>query len=168
MQTHVKDARQFKNIPLPQYDKLCIIYGEKRAACVQENGVGVEGLVEENHVSPCVDNKDLHAGEDADSTDAVREDACSYKRKRDEGKDLCETCVESLEKPKNIIGDNAASDMMDRVMTQMEDLSGLTLDERLIAMAVIGRSAPLTKMFDRLDLYGKFRMAQLVADGSIK
>ncbi|KAI7756576.1 hypothetical protein M8C21_009886 [Ambrosia artemisiifolia] len=65
-------------------------------------------------------------------------------------------------------GINAANDMMDKVMTQMGDLSGLTLDERLIAMSVIGRSAPLTKMFDGLDVDGKFRMAQMVANGTIR
>ncbi|XP_076910673.1 uncharacterized protein LOC143568385 [Bidens hawaiensis] len=163
IKTHVRDADRFRNQPFPHYDTLCIIYGEKRAGCVEENGVGAEGVVEENHVSPCVESKGVRTDEDAGSTYAVRECACSSKRKRNEG----ETCVESLEKPKNIIGDNAASEMMDRVMTQMVGLSGLILDERLIAMSVIGRSAPLAKMFDRLDVDGKFRMAQLVANGSI-
>ncbi|KAI3828490.1 hypothetical protein L1987_02591 [Smallanthus sonchifolius] len=92
----------------------------------------------------CVESKDLHVGEDVGSTHGVFE-GVSSKRKRDEGKDPSETCVESLKKLKNIIEsfvrsfvvnlETSANDMMDIVMTQMGDLSGLTLDERLIAMS---------------------------------
>ncbi|KAI7756572.1 hypothetical protein M8C21_009882 [Ambrosia artemisiifolia] len=168
-----KDAARFIRIQsFPQYDKLCIIYGEDNATRFQENDVGGEGVVVENQVNPCVESKDLRVDEDAGSTHGVLEGVGGYKRKRDEEMDLCETCVESLEKRKNIIdckaGINAANDMMDKVVTQIGDLPGLTLDERLLAMSVIGRSAPLAKMFDRLNVDGKVRMAQMVANGSIR
>ncbi|KAL8239045.1 hypothetical protein R6Q59_015612 [Mikania micrantha] len=176
IKTHGEAAR-FRNRSFPHYNKLCTIFGissKDRAMCFQKNGGGGEAVVEENQISPCVESENLQVGEDAGSTHGVIEGVRS-KRKRDEEKDLSETCVESLEKLKNIIESftggnvkiNAANDM-DKVMTQMENLSGLTLDERLIAMSVIGRSAPLAKMFDRLDGEGKLRMAQLVANGSIR
>lgn len=122
-----------------------------------------------------VEAKDLHVCGDVPSSYGFREDA-SIKRKRDEGYDLSETCVESLMKVNNKIenygrtlneGFDASNDTMYKVMTQMEVLHGLTLDERLLAMSVIGRSATLFHMFDRLDEDGKFRMAQMVANGSI-
>ena len=53
------------------------------------------------------------------------------------------------------------------VTTQMKDLHGLTLDESLLAMYVVGRSAPLFLMFERLDDEGKIRMAQMVTNGYI-
>nr|GEV53539.1 hypothetical protein CTI12_AA046200 [Tanacetum cinerariifolium] len=60
-------------------------------------------------------------------------------------------------------GINASNDTMSKVATQMKDLPRLTFDERLIAMSVIGRSEPLSVMFDQLDQEGKVRMAQMVA-----
>lgn len=53
---------------------------------------------------------------------------------------------------------------MDIVTTQMKDLDGLTLVERLLVVYVIGRSVPLSLMFERLDDEGKIRMAQMVAN----
>ena len=53
------------------------------------------------------------------------------------------------------------------VTTQMKDLHGLTLDESLLAMYVVGRSAPLFLMFERLDDEGKIRRAQMVTNGYI-
>ena len=56
---------------------------------------------------------------------------------------------------------------MAKVATHMKDLHGLTLDERLVAMSMIGSSEPLFVMFDQLDEDGKVRMAQMVAVGVI-
>ena len=47
---------------------------------------------------------------------------------------------------------------MDIVTTQMKDLHGLTLDERLLAVYVVGRSVPLLLMFERLGDEGKIYM----------
>ncbi|GJV17860.1 RNA-directed DNA polymerase, eukaryota [Tanacetum coccineum] len=58
-----------------------------------------------------------------------------------------------------------ANDTMSKVATQMKDLPRLTLDERLMAMSVIGRSEPLSVMFDQLVCREKFvwhRWLQLV------
>ena len=55
--------------------------------------------------------------------------------------------------------------IMGKVATQMKDLRGLTLDECLVAMSVIGSSEPLSVMFDQLDGDGKVRIAQIVAVG---
>nr|GEW40215.1 protein kinase-like domain, phloem protein 2-like protein [Tanacetum cinerariifolium] len=72
-----------------------------------------------------------------------------------------ETCVANQ-------GINAANEIMDIVTTPMKDLQGLlTLDELLSVMSVIGRSAPLSLMFERLDDEGKVRTAQMVANGYI-
>nr|XP_043631051.1 uncharacterized protein At2g29880-like [Erigeron canadensis] len=174
-------AGQFRKQPFPHYAKLCIIYGREYAAGPQTDGLGGKVVVGENQVSPIVEAKDLHVIEDVPSYYGVVESVISkLKRAGDD-----ETCAESLEKQKNAIEDfgptyiensnrranqginNVASDMMDKVVTQMKDLPSLILDESLIAMSVIGRSAALSKMFDRLDEDGKVRMAQLVANGSI-
>nr|GEZ74494.1 LysM domain receptor-like kinase 3 [Tanacetum cinerariifolium] len=62
---------------------------------------------------------------------------------------------------------NESNEMMDKVMTQMNDLYGLTEDECFNAMSVIARSALLIHIFDRLDEDGKVCMVQMVADGSV-
>nr|GEY42758.1 ribonuclease H-like domain-containing protein [Tanacetum cinerariifolium] len=76
------------------------------------------------------------------------------KHKRDETSELNETCVETKVASQGI---TTANVIMDIVTTQMKDLQGLTLDERLLVMYVIGRSTPLSLMCERLDDEGKIR-----------
>ncbi|GJT23469.1 hypothetical protein Tco_0893406 [Tanacetum coccineum] len=136
-----------------------------------------EGIAEENERNPCLEAKDLHVSGNVSSFYEYKECGGS-KRKRDEHNGICETCVGSLDVLKNAIENfgrvffenleevaneriNASNEMMDKVMTQIYDLYGLTEDECLKAMSVIGRSAPLFHMFARLNEDGKVRMAQM-------
>ncbi|XP_071730420.1 uncharacterized protein [Rutidosis leptorrhynchoides] len=142
--------------PFPYYDKLCIIFGDDRSRGFQTNVL--EG--ERGQIS---------------------NETMGFKRKKYEASDLSKSCEESLEKKNNAIGDfaqtlteklatlsvNEATDLMDKVMTQMNDLSTLTVDKRLKTMSVIGRRAPLSFMYDRLSEDEKIRMAQLVSRGYI-
>ncbi|GJW62811.1 RNA-directed DNA polymerase, eukaryota [Tanacetum coccineum] len=92
-------------------------------------------------------------GEDiVEENHGVRESESS-KRKRNEGDEV----GDELERVKAV---NTKEIMV-------KDLPRLTLDERLMAMSVIGRSEPLSVMFDQLDQQGKVRMAQMVAVGAI-
>nr|GEW03734.1 hypothetical protein [Tanacetum cinerariifolium] len=108
-----------------------------------------------------VANKPKEGGDDVNSSPLH---AVGDKRKRDETSKLNETCVETKVASQAI---NAANEIMDIVTTQMKDLQGLTLNERLLAMSVIDTSAPLSLMFERLDDEGKIRMAQMVANGYV-
>ncbi|GKB94994.1 kinase-like domain, phloem protein 2-like protein [Tanacetum coccineum] len=138
-------AAQFRTKPFPQYYKLRAIFIRDTTTVLQGDGIKVkeEDIVEENH--------------------GVRESE-SNKRKRNDGNDVIKNHVESKVANQGI---NAANDTMSKVATQIKDLPGLKLDERLMAMSVIGRSEPLSVMFDQLDEEGKVRMAQMVAVGAI-
>nr|GEV16288.1 hypothetical protein [Tanacetum cinerariifolium] len=122
-----------------------------------------EDNVEEIDINTSLETEKLPVSVDVSSFDGGKE-SVGDKRKRDETSELNETCVETKVASQGI---TAANEIMDIVTTQMKDLQGLTLDERLLAMSVIGRSAPLSLMFERLDDEGKIRMAQMVANGYI-
>ncbi|GKD97996.1 hypothetical protein Tco_1381893, partial [Tanacetum coccineum] len=126
-------------------------------------GVKAKDVVKENQIIPCLEDKELHFSENPSSFNGVQKSESS-KRKRNEGDEVDDNCVES--KVANH-GSSAANDTMSKVVSQLKDLPRLTLDERLMAMSVIGRSEPLSVMFDQLDEDGKVRMAQMVADGAI-
>lgn len=130
-----------------------------------EAGDNVEGQdnFEEININTSLEAEELPVSVDVSSFDGAKE-SVGDKRKRDETSKLNETYVET-KAAKQVI--NAANEIMDIVTSQMKDLQGLTLDERLLAMSVIGRSAPLSLMFERLDDEGKIRMAQMVANGYI-
>ncbi|PWA95652.1 hypothetical protein CTI12_AA046190 [Artemisia annua] len=180
------DAAQFRNQPFPHYDKLHTIFCKDIAKHHQADGLGGEdeGIVEENQLDPCLEAKDLHVSGNVSSFYGYRESVGGSKRKRDEHNGPRETCVESLDVLKNTIENfgrvffenmekvanqriNASNELMDKVMNQINDLYALTDAESLKAMSVIGRSASLFRMFDRLDKNGKVLMAQMVANGSI-
>ena len=124
-------------------------------------GVKAKDMVKENQTIPCLEDKELHVSGNLSSFYAVQESESS-KRKRNEGDEVGDNCVES--KVANQ-GSNAVNDTMGKVASQIKDLPRLKLDERLLAMSVIGRSEPLSVMFDQLDEDGKVRMAQMVAVG---
>ncbi|GKB19959.1 ribonuclease H-like domain-containing protein [Tanacetum coccineum] len=128
-----------------------------------EDNVEGEDNVEEININTSLEAEELPVSVDVSSFDGAKE-SVGDKRKRDETSELNETCVETKLASQGI---TAANEIMDIVTTQMNDLQGLTLDERLLAMSVIGRSAPLSLMFERLDDEGKIRMAQMVAHGYI-
>ncbi|GJW84801.1 kinase-like domain, phloem protein 2-like protein [Tanacetum coccineum] len=129
-------AAQFRTKPFPQYYKLRAIYIRDTTKPFQSDDLKVKGedIVEENH--------------------GVRESESS-KRKRNDGNDLINNHVEL--KVANHQGSSSANDTMSKVASQMKDLPRLKLDERLLAMSVIGRSEPLSVMFDQLDEDGKSR-----------
>ncbi|PWA64076.1 hypothetical protein CTI12_AA347720 [Artemisia annua] len=128
-----------------------------------EDNVEGEDNFEEININTSLEAEELPISVDVSSFDGAKE-SVGDKRKRDETSELNETYVETKVAKQGI---NAANEIMDIVTTQMKDLQGLTLDERLLAMSVIGRSAPLSLMFERLDDEGKIRMAQMVANGYI-
>ncbi|GKD96159.1 hypothetical protein Tco_1380056 [Tanacetum coccineum] len=159
---------------------LYIIFCKDIAKHHQADGLGGEdeGIAEENEINLCLEAKDLHVSGNVSSFYG------GSKRKRDEHNRLSETCVGLLDRLKNAIENfgrvffenleevtneriNESNEMMDKVMSQMNDLCGLTEDDCLKAMSVIVRSAPLFHIFDQLDEDGKVCMAQMVADGSI-
>nr|GEU89988.1 hypothetical protein [Tanacetum cinerariifolium] len=134
-----------------------------RTSFESENNVESEDNVEEININTDLEAEELPVSVDVSSFDGSKE-SVGDKRKRDETSELNETCVETKVASQGI---NAANEIMDIVTTQMNDLQGLTLDERLLAMSLIGRSAPLSLMFERLDDEGKILMAQMVAHGYI-
>ena len=127
-------------------------------------GVKAKDMVKENQTIPCLEDKELHVSGNLSSFYGVQESESS-KRKRNEGEEVGDNCVES--KVANQ-GSNAVNDTMGKVASQIKDLPRLKLDERLLAMSVIGRSEPLFVMFDQLDEDGQVRMAQMVEVGVIK
>ncbi|GJZ63871.1 hypothetical protein Tco_0620292 [Tanacetum coccineum] len=139
------DATQFRTQPFPHYEKLHTIFCEDIAKHHQADGLRDEdeGIAKENEINSCLEAKDLHISGNVSSLYEYRE------------KSLEDMANERI---------NASNEMMDKVMSQMNDLYGLTEDECLKAMFVIGRSAPLFHMFDRLDEERKVRMAQMVVD----
>ncbi|GJR35492.1 hypothetical protein Tco_1211176 [Tanacetum coccineum] len=145
----------------PHYDKLRTIFLKDITKGSKADGLGVKAkdVVKENQIIPCLEDKELHVSENLSSFYGVQESESS-KRKRNEGDEVGDNCMES--KVANH-GSNAVNDTMSKVASQMKDLLRLTLDERLMAMYVIGRSEPLSVMFDQLDQEGKVRMAQMVA-----
>lgn len=150
-------AAKFRTKPFPLYNKLHTIFVEDTTK------VKVEDVVPENQIIPCLEGKEVHGSGNASSFNRDKE-IVSSKRKRTEGNDLNGNRVESKVLNQGI---NAANDIMGKVASQIKDLPRLKLDERLLAMSVIGRSEPLSVMFDQLDEGGKVRMAQMVAVGAI-
>ncbi|GKD63427.1 hypothetical protein Tco_1305535 [Tanacetum coccineum] len=145
-------AAKFRAKPFPQYNKLHTIFVKGTTKGSKADSLGVKAK-----------DVELHFSENPSSFNGVQESESS-KRKRNEGDEVDDNCVES--KVANH-GSSAANDTMSKVVSQLKDLPRLTLDERLMAMSVIGRSEPLSVMFDQLDEDGKVRMAQMVADGAI-
>ncbi|GKC84319.1 replication protein A 70 kDa DNA-binding subunit B, partial [Tanacetum coccineum] len=138
----------------PQYNKLHTIFVKDTTKGLQANGVAVkvEDVVPENQIITCASSFNRN------------KEIVSSKRKRTQGNDLNGNHVESKVANQGI---NAVNDTMSKIETQMKDLPCLKLDERLMAMSVIGRSEPLSVMFDQLDEDGKVRMAQMVTVGAI-
>ncbi|PWA59852.1 hypothetical protein CTI12_AA387540 [Artemisia annua] len=139
-------AAKFRTEPFPRYNKLHAIFVEDTSKGLQANGLGVkvEDVVPENQIIPCLEGKKVHDNGNASSFNRVKE-IVSNKRKRTDGNDLNGDCVKSKVANQGI---NAVNDMMGKIATEMKDLPSLTLDERLVAMSVIGGSEPLTVMFD--------------------
>ncbi|XP_071730419.1 uncharacterized protein [Rutidosis leptorrhynchoides] len=177
------DAFYWKTLSFPHYDKLRVIFNDNIPMGFQTNVLEGEKGVDKNQINPFIEVKDLMDEEDVHSTRGVNE-TTGCKRKRYEENESSKSCEESSEKMNNAIDDfkqtlteilekmatkrvNEDTDLMNKVMTQMSDLPTLTLDERLKTMSVIGRSASLSFMYDRLDEDEKIRMAQLVSRGSI-
>ncbi|PWA95653.1 hypothetical protein CTI12_AA046200 [Artemisia annua] len=148
-------AAQFRRKPFPQYNKLHSIFVKDTTK------VKVEDIVQENQIIPCLEGKEVH---DSASSFNRDKEIVSSKRNRTEGNDLNGNCVKSKVVNQGI---NAANDIMGKVASQIKDLPRLKLDERLLAMSVIGRSEPHSVMFDQLDEEGKVRMAEMVAVGAI-
>ncbi|GKE25254.1 hypothetical protein Tco_1436766 [Tanacetum coccineum] len=153
------DAAQFRIQLFPHYEKLHTIFCEDIAKHHQADGLRDEdeGIAKENEINSCLEAKDLHISGNVSSLYEYRESVGNAIE------NFMRVFLESLEDMANE-RINASNEMMDKVMSQMNDLYGLTEDECLKAMFVIGRSAPLFHMFDRLDEERKVRMAQMVVD----
>nr|XP_043625044.1 uncharacterized protein LOC122596522 [Erigeron canadensis] len=146
---------------------------------------------EDRHVDP-VETKDLHI--DLDEVEDLHNDpvvpfsegdtgSLSSKRKRDKHGHFHHNTCNNPYKVSNITrnigrelstnyrilaGEGASSvDLMRRVVKEINGLSGITLDERIIAMDVIGHSPTRAEMFFMLDKTGKIRMVQMIGCGSI-
>ncbi|GKD31878.1 hypothetical protein Tco_1242656 [Tanacetum coccineum] len=158
--TH-KDHSYRQTKRFPHYDKLRTIFVKDTTKGSKADGLGIKAkdVVKENQTIPCLEDKELHVSENLSSFYGVQESESS-KHKRNEGDEAGDNCVES--KVANH-GSNAVNDTTSKVASQMKDLPRLILDERLMAMSVIGRSEPLSVMFDQLDQERKVRMAQMVA-----
>nr|GEV36339.1 replication protein A 70 kDa DNA-binding subunit B [Tanacetum cinerariifolium] len=158
-------AAKFRTKPFPQYNKLHTIFVKDTTKGSKADGLGVKAkdVVKENQIIPCLEDKELHFSENPSSLNGVQESESS-KRKRNEGDEVDDNCVES--KVANH-GSSAANDTMSQVVSQMKDLPRLKLDERLMAMSVIGRSEPLSVMFDQLDEDGKLNVNIKKKDGLI-
>lgn len=179
LQTH-KNVSHIKDKTFPFYDKLSIIFGKNRTSGSQAVDLGVEEVGETQRSTP-IEVEDQHIDPHAPFAEGGM-GSMSSKRKRGKNAHFNHTCIDpcmafnvTFNVGKNSNTDfrvvasetNSSVDLMRRVVKELERLSGITLDERIKAMDVIGNSPTRAEMFFMLKKAGKVRMVQMIGCGSI-
>ena len=181
MQTN-KNGPHLKDKTFPFYEKLSVIFGKERAMGSRAVDLGSEEAEGDSQQSTPIENEELHIDHDVHLSEGGMGSMSSGKRKRDNNAHLSRTNTQSgtvfnvtFNVGKNLGTDfsvassegNASVELMRRVVKELDGLSGITLDQRIKAMDVIGHSPTRAEMFFMLDREGKNRMVQMVWSGSI-
>lgn len=182
MQTH-KNAYHIKDKTFPFYEKLSVIFCKEKTTVSRAVDLGDEEVVGETRQSTPNEAEDVHTDQEVPLLErGMGSTSTSSKSKRSKNahfnrtnKDSCMVFNVSFNIGKSLSTDfrvvtskeTSSIDLMRRVVKELDGLSGITLDERIKAMDVIGNSPTRAEMFFLLDKVGKIRMVQMIGCGSI-
>ncbi|GJT11013.1 RNA-directed DNA polymerase, eukaryota [Tanacetum coccineum] len=177
-----KNGPHLKDKTFPFYEKLSVIFGKERGMGSRAVDLGGEEDEADSQQSTPIENEELHIDHEIPLSERGMGSMSSSKRKRGNNAHLSHTNMESgtvfnvtFNVGKNLGTDfsvvssegTSSVELMRRVIKELDGLSGITLDQRIKAMDVIGHSPTRAEMFFMLDREGKNRMVQMVWSGSI-